>query len=76
MTIVELAEGQIAKVLHIEGGFGCRRRLENLGIRPGCRVQKIRGLFTHGPIIVKAGHTQIALGRGMAGKVVVEIIDK
>lgn len=74
MTIIELAEGQTAKVINIEGGFGCRRRLESLGIRQGIHIQKIRGLFTHGPIIVKAGRTQIALGKGMAAKVSVELI--
>ena len=39
-------------------------------------IIKVTGLFSRGPIIVKVGHTQIALGRGMAAKVMVEPINK
>ena len=37
-------------------------------------VKKERGVFAFGPVIIKAGSTQIALGRGMASKVIVEIL--
>jgi ferrous iron transport protein A len=74
LTLAELPEGQPAKVVRIEGGAGCVQRLNGLGIREGIAVKKIRGLFTHGPIIVRAGRTEIALGRGMASRVIVKAI--
>ena len=72
LTLAELPEGQPARILRIEGGTGCIQRLNSLGIREGIVVKKIRGLFAHGPIILRAGRTEIALGRGMASRVIVE----
>ena len=74
VSVAELAKGQVAKVITIGGGHGTKRKLENLGIREGMKIHKIRGLFRHGPIIVRAGHTQIALGKGMASKILVELL--
>jgi len=73
-SLAQLSPGQSAKVISIEGGRGLRQKLQNLGIREGSVVKKERGAFAFGPIIVKAGSTQIALGRGMASKVIVEIL--
>jgi len=73
-SLAQLSPGQSAKVISIEGGRGLRQKLQNLGIREGSVVKKERGIFTFGPVIIKAGSTQIALGRGMASKVIVEIL--
>ena len=73
LRLAQLSPGQSAKVISIEGGRGLRQKLQNLGIREGAVVKRERGMFTFGPIIVKAGSTQIALGRGMASKVMVEL---
>ena len=73
-SLAQLSTGQSAKVIIIEGGRGLRQKLQNLGIREGAIVKKERGIFAFGPIIVKAGSTQIALGRGMASKVIVELL--
>jgi len=74
INLASLSSGQSAKVIDIEDGRGLRQKLQNLGIREGVVVKKVRGIFTHGPIIVKVGSTQIALGRGMASKVMVELL--
>ena len=73
-NLAQLSSGHSAKIISIEGGIGLRQRLQNLGLREGVVVRKERGIFNQGPIIVKAGSTQIALGRGMASKVIVEIL--
>ena len=74
INLVQLLQGQSAKVVSIEGGRGLRQRLQNLGIRERAVIKKEKGVFIYGPIIVKSGSTQIALGRGMASKVIVELI--
>ena len=74
MNLAQLPNGKFAKVIGIKNCLGCVQRLENLGLREGITIQKIRGMFMRGPIIVQAGNTQIALGRGMALKVTVEEI--
>lgn len=74
LSLIELKDNQIAKIIGLEGGRGAGEKLQNLGLRVGVSVKKIRGMFSHGPIIVKAGQTEIALGRGLAAKVIVEIL--
>ena len=71
MNLTQLAQGQSAQVVKLEGGQALRQKLQNLGIREGVTVKKVRAVSVHGPIIIKAGRTEIALGRGMASKVIV-----
>lgn len=49
---------------------GCREHLENMGLRPGKRVEMIanRGC---GPLILRLDEARIALARGMAMKIYV-----
>ena len=72
ISLAQLDEGKSAEVLSIEGGRGAVTKLHNLGIREGVVVRKVTGVFRQGPIVVKAGNTQIALGVGMASKVIVK----
>ncbi len=71
MNLTQLAQGQSARVIKLEGGDAFARKLQNLGIREGVTVKKVRAVSANGPIIIKAGRTEIALGRGMAAKVIV-----
>ena len=72
INLVQLEEGKSAKVVSIEGGASLKRRLENLGIREKATIKKVAGIFSAGPVVVKVGSTQVALGKGMALKVIVE----
>jgi ferrous iron transport protein A len=72
LSLVQLAKDHPAKVIGIEGGEGIKQKLQNLGIREGVTIKKVTGILTHGPIVVKVGHTQIGLGKGMASKIMVE----
>ena len=40
---------------------------------PGRKVTKISSMFFRGPVTVKIGHTQIALGFGMSKRIMVEV---
>lgn len=74
-TIAKMETGQSGRVIEVSGGRGMQR-VEAMGLRPGKRVTKISGIFGRGPITVKLGTTQLALGFGMAQKVTVEVTDK
>ncbi len=65
--------GERGVVSEIRGGSGLARRLENLGIRPGAKVSKMSAQFMRGPITLRVGNGQVALGFGMAQKIVVEM---
>jgi ferrous iron transport protein A len=65
--------GQTGMVIQILGGRGLIRRLEAIGIRPGKKVTKINSALFRGPVTLRVGQTQAAIGFGMANKILVEI---
>jgi ferrous iron transport protein A len=73
VTLTDMEAGQTGKVASVQGGHGFRRRLEALGIRPGMNITKVRVQIIHVPSIVKIGTSQIAIGFGMARRVLVEV---
>lgn len=73
MPLTQLGIGKTATVKGIEGGFSFRGRILSLGIRIG---KKIRVMSTHpmgGPLVVEIDGMMIAIGRGMAHKIIVEL---
>ena len=72
ISLTEMKDGQRGTVIQIKGGHGLTRRLESLGIRPGQMVVMTSGPFMKGPVTLRVGQGQVALGYGMAGKVLVE----
>jgi len=73
LTLGQMGAGQTGTIIRILGGWGLNRRLEALGIRPGKKVTKISTMLFHGPVTLKTDHTQVAVGFGMANKILVEI---
>ena len=73
LTLLELPIGKIGIVKIIIGGFGFRRRVESMGIREGARVKKISSQPFYGPVIVEVNRSCIALGRGIASRIIVEV---
>jgi ferrous iron transport protein A len=74
LSLVELKANQKAKVVEILGGLGLKQRLLSLGIYPGRELTKVSNFVLRGPVTVKVGRTTLALGYGMAQKILVEII--
>jgi len=71
-NLQELKAGAKAKIITFEGGSALCRRLHHLGLREGAVITKITAASGRGPVVVKVAHTQIALGSGMASKIIVE----
>jgi len=65
-----LGEGEVGRVVEIRAGRGLTRRLIAMGIAPGMKVRVLKSSGP-GPILVEVGQTRIALGRGVAMKVIV-----
>ena len=70
VSLLQLENNSYAEVVDIKGGPGFLRRLESMGIRIGCKILKISD--TPGPVIIKVGNTQLAVGRGIASKIFVK----
>ena len=73
LGLTQLKSGQKGVIVQIQGGAGLIRRLESLGIRPGKKITKISAQFWRGPQIVSVDNSQVAIGFGMAGRILVEV---
>jgi len=71
-TIVDLKRNESAVVKNIAGGHGLKRKLNNMGLRAGSNVTKVTSQFVRGPVTIKVGGTQMAIGYGMAKKILIE----
>ena len=74
LTLARMQTGQSGIVVQVSG-HGVIRRLGALGLRPGLRVTKVNSSFMRGPVTVQFGNTQVAIGFGMASRIVVEPIE-
>ncbi len=59
-------------VVQIQGGHGLVSRLAALGIRPGKRITKVSSMLMRGPVTVEVDRAQVAMGFGMAKRLIVE----
>jgi len=73
VSLVEIEVGRECAVWQFAGGFAFTRRIEAMGIRLGTKLVKVSGSCFGGPVIVRAGNVQLALGHGMASKIAVQV---
>jgi ferrous iron transport protein A len=59
-------------VVQIQGGWGLVNRLNALGVIPGKRITKISSMLMRGPVTIEVDRVQVAIGFGMANKVIVK----
>jgi len=71
--LTQLKEGERGKIVDIQGGFGLIKRLDALGIKVGEEITKISSQLMKGPIVLQVKNTQVAIGYGMAKKIIVEV---
>lgn len=72
MTLAQLKGNTKAKILDVSGGRAITSRLMNMGIYKGKELLKLSHIGLRGPVVVKAGRTILALGHGIAEKIIVE----
>lgn len=77
VRLTEAPQGVPLRIRDILGGQGVRRRLIALGFHPGDLIERDSNALFGGPILVKNLSTEIsvALGRGVAQKIMVEILN-
>ena len=72
-SLSKLRAGQRGRITRIIGGRGLACKLEALGIREGEEIEKVSEQWMRGPVLLKHGHSQVALGFRMASRVFVRI---
>ena len=72
-TLDRLSNGEQGRIISINGGRGVRSRLEAMGVREGKELQKVSAQMFRGPVTIMIDGGQIALGHGIARKIIIEI---
>lgn len=74
-SLDQIAENKKARVIDIQGGWGIRRRMSQMGIHAGDIITVLRYGALGGPILIEVHGFQVALGRGIASRIVVEEVE-
>ena len=73
INLAEMRAGHSGVVVQIQGGFGMISRLNGLGIIPGKRIAKIGSMMGQGPVTIEVDRVQVAIGFGMANRIMVKL---
>ncbi|MFH1458147.1 MAG: FeoA family protein [Candidatus Omnitrophota bacterium] len=73
ISLIHMKENQKGKVFEISPGSVLANRLMSMGIYKGREITKLGHFVLRGPVALKVGGGVVALGHGMASKIIVEI---
>ena len=73
IPLTRMQTGQSGMVIQIQGGIGLVNRLAAFNIRPGKKITKVSSMLMWGPVTIEVDRTQMAIGFGMANRVIVEL---
>lgn len=71
--LMEVSQGKTVRIVGFNAGGGLTAKLSQYGIYPGDCVRVLRKAPLKGPLLVECNQREIALGRGVAEKIIVEI---
>jgi len=72
MVLLDVEIGKSVRILSLEGGEGLRDKLTQHGLYPGDCVRVLRTAPLGGPLLIDVQGREIALGRGICKKILVE----
>ncbi len=71
-SLLEIPAHKSVKVVNISGGKNSRTTLAQLGVGIGSTILIRRNAPFSGPLLIENNGTSIAIGRGIAAKIMVE----
>jgi Fe2+ transport system protein FeoA len=74
MRLIDISAGIWVKVIGFEGGAKFQDRLIQHGLYPGDFARILRSAPMKGPLLVEVSGRELALGRGVAQKILVEMV--
>ncbi len=76
-SLESVPPGSRVKVKYIMGGWNAANRLASMGIVPGAEIEVLKNDtgYPWTPLIVRVNGVEIALGRGIASRVIVEPLE-
>jgi len=73
MRLLETPKGKTVRIIEYKGGKGVSLKLRQLGLTPGKEVKVLRHAPLGGPLMIDVEGRSIALGRGIAARIKVEM---
>ncbi|MDY6867584.1 MAG: FeoA family protein [Chloroflexota bacterium] len=74
MLLLDAPKNKKVRIINYRGGKGVGFKLRQLGLGPGREVKILRYAPLGGPVMVDNEGRSVAIGRGIASKVEVEVI--
>ncbi len=71
MPLSMVSQGEKVQVIRIDAGWGLQRRLADMGLTPGLKVRVV-GSQRPGAVVLDVRGSRLALGRGIAHKIMVK----
>ena len=71
MPLAMAQSGEVVTVIGVRAGRGLQRRLADMGLTPGVQIRVINSQMP-GPVLIDLRGTRLALGRGIAQKIIVK----
>lgn len=71
-SLIQLKPNHKGKVSEILGGTNLQNRLMNMGVYAGKEITKLSHIGLRGPVVIRAGRSILALGHGVAAKIIIE----
>lgn len=73
VSLIQMKANQKGRIVEIYAGIGLQNRFMSMGIYKGREVTKFSHIGLRGPVVIKVGRSILALGHGMASKIIIEI---
>jgi Fe2+ transport system protein FeoA len=71
-SLTRVKKGIKVRIVKVVAGTITLLRLSSLGLRPGVTITKISSFAMKGPVTLRVGRATLALGHGMAEKIIVD----
>jgi Fe2+ transport system protein FeoA len=72
VPLSRLKRGERGIIKYLQGGFGIQRKMTSLGLIVGKKIKVLSAQPFRGPIVISIDNIKIAIGRGMANRIIVE----
>ncbi|MFA5089760.1 MAG: FeoA family protein [Candidatus Omnitrophota bacterium] len=73
ISLVQIKANRKGRVTEVLGGLNLQNRLMSMGVFKGKEVTKLSHVGLRGPVVIKAGRSILALGHGVAAKVIINL---
>ena len=71
ISLIQAKENIKVKVIELTGGGRLHQKLMSLGVYEGREITKLSHIGLKGPVVIRAGRSILALGHGIASKIIV-----